>query len=185
MTSRRKRFGEIFVKEKERSPVLPRTMPSSSRLCWIFTKTGFDIRWLEFALELEKTQDKNFFSDEKNDGYFSTSGDDESVLLRMKENNNSAEPSSNSIAALNLLRLALPAGWRVGPNVGASDFQAFAPILMRAPTALPQKMCFIVDYSLGKPQQIVIAAKRASRMRKSYWTRSGVGGGCASPRRSG
>ena len=68
-------------------------------------ETGFDIRWLEFALELQETQDK-IFSDEKNNGYFSTSGDDKSVLLRMKEDNDGAEPSSNSIAALNLLRLA-------------------------------------------------------------------------------
>src|SRR5207244_5872322 len=65
---------------------------------------SFDVAWLKFAIELQETQDRLFF-DEKCGGYFSTSGKDKSVVLRMKDDNDSAEPAASSVAALNLLRL--------------------------------------------------------------------------------
>ena len=68
-------------------------------------EASFDVEWLKFAVELQETQDR-FFFDEKNGGYFSTSGKDESVFLRMKDDNDGAEPAASSVAALNLLRLA-------------------------------------------------------------------------------
>src|SRR5207237_746685 len=67
-------------------------------------EASFDVEWLKFAVELQKTQDRLFF-DEKNGGYFSTSGKDKSVVLRMKDDKDSAEPAASSVAALNLLRL--------------------------------------------------------------------------------
>jgi uncharacterized protein YyaL (SSP411 family) len=121
-------------------------------------EAGFDVHWLKFAIELQQTQDR-IFLDEKNGGYFSTSGEDKSVLLRMKEDNDGAEPSSNSVAALNLLRLAQLRGEKEYRERGEKTINAFAGILGRAPTALPQ-MLVALDYSLGKPRQIVIAGER-------------------------
>ncbi len=78
-------------------------------------EASFDVEWLKFAVELQETQDRLFF-DEKNGGYFSTSGKDESVFLRMKDDNDGAEPAASSVAALNLLRLSQlrddPKRWR-------------------------------------------------------------------------
>src|SRR5213079_1320658 len=68
-------------------------------------EASFDVEWLKFAVELQETQDRLFFG-EKNGGYFSTSGKDESVFLRMKDDNDGAEPAASSVAAVNLLRLA-------------------------------------------------------------------------------
>ena len=68
-------------------------------------EASFDVEWLKFARQLQETQDRLFF-DEKNGGYFSTSGKDESVFLRMKDDNDGAEPAASSVAALNLLRLS-------------------------------------------------------------------------------
>ncbi len=68
-------------------------------------EASFDVRWLQFAIELQETQDRLFF-DEERGGYFSGTGKDASILLRMKEDNDSAEPAASSVAALNLLRLA-------------------------------------------------------------------------------
>jgi uncharacterized protein YyaL (SSP411 family) len=121
-------------------------------------EAGFDIRWLKFAIELQAAQDR-LFLDEKKGGYFSTTGDDKSVLLRMKEDNDGAEPSPNSIAALNLLRLAQLRDAKELRERGEKAIKAFAPILDRAPTALPQ-MLVAFDYSLGKPRQIVIAGEK-------------------------
>ena len=68
-------------------------------------EASFDVSWLQFAIVLQETQDRLFF-DEGGGGYFSGTGKDPSILLRMKEDNDSAEPAASSVAALNLLRLA-------------------------------------------------------------------------------
>jgi hypothetical protein len=50
-------------------------------------------------------------------GYFQTSGGDASVLLRLKEDYDGAEPAASSVAATNLLRLAalMPKGGKKHP----------------------------------------------------------------------
>ena len=68
-------------------------------------EASFDVEWLKFATELQEAQDR-LFLDETRGGYFSTSGKDKSVVLRMKDDNDSAEPAASSVAALNLC------GWR-------------------------------------------------------------------------
>jgi uncharacterized protein YyaL (SSP411 family) len=120
-------------------------------------EASFDVQWLKFAAELQETQDRLFF-DEKNGGYFSTSGKDSSVPLRMKDDNDSAEPAASSITALNLLRLAQfrddkQLGDRAKKTIGA-----FGPTLSHFASAMPQ-MLVALDFSLSKPRQIVIAGK--------------------------
>jgi uncharacterized protein YyaL (SSP411 family) len=129
-------------------------------------EAGFDVRWLKFAIELQQTQDR-IFLDQKNGGYFNTSGEDKSVLLRMKEDNDGAEPSSNSVAALNLLRLAQLREAKEYRERGEKTIRAFGEILGRAPTALPQ-MLVAFDYSLGKPRQIVIAGEKDKADTKKF-----------------
>jgi uncharacterized protein len=123
-------------------------------------EASFDVEWLKFANELQVTQDRLFF-DEKNGGYFSTSGKDDSVFLRMKDDNDSAEPAASSVAALNLLRLSQfrddPAA--AGAEHGRKTIDAFATTLSHFPSAMPQ-MLVALDYSLSKPRQVVIAGKK-------------------------
>jgi len=121
-------------------------------------EASFDIEWLKFATELRETQDRLFF-DEKNGGYFSTSGKDESVFLRMKDDNDGAEPAASSVAALNLLRLSQV---RDDPQLterARKTIDAFAATLSHFPSAMPQ-MLVALDFSLSKPRQIVIAGKK-------------------------
>ncbi|MEY2497079.1 MAG: hypothetical protein QOD12_635, partial [Verrucomicrobiota bacterium] len=121
-------------------------------------ETSFDLSWLQFAIELQETQDRLFF-DETRGGYFSGTGQDASILLRMKEDNDSAEPAASSVAALNLLRLAqfrADERWR---ERAEKTINAFSPQIGHFPSALPQ-MLVALDYSLGKPRQIVVAGKR-------------------------
>ena len=120
-------------------------------------EASFEIEWLKFAIELQETQDRLFF-DEKAGGYFSTSGKDKSVVLRMKDDNDSAEPAASSIAALNLLRLAQFRDDKKLDERARKTIDAFAPTLSHFASAMPQ-MLVAVDYSLSKPRQIVIAGK--------------------------
>src|SRR5436190_2388062 len=123
-------------------------------------EASFDVEWLKFAIQLQETQDRLFF-DEKNGGYFSTSGKDESVFLRMKDDNDGEEAAASSVAALNLLRLAQfrddPAA--AGAERARKTIDAFATTLSHFPSAMPL-MLVALDYSLSKPRQIVIAGKR-------------------------
>ena len=120
-------------------------------------EASFDIEWLKFAIELQATQDRLFF-DEKNGGYFSTSGQDKSVVLRMKDDNDSAEPAASSIAAINLLRLAQFRDDKKLDERARKTIDAFGPTLSHFASAMPQ-MLVAFDYSLAKPHQIVIAGK--------------------------
>jgi uncharacterized protein YyaL (SSP411 family) len=120
-------------------------------------EASFDVEWLKFAIELQETQDRLFF-DEKNGGYFSTSGKDVSVVLRMKDDNDSAEPAASSITALNLLRIAQFRDDKKLDERARRTIDAFAPTLSHFASAMPQ-MLVAVDFSLSKPRQIVIAGK--------------------------
>src|SRR6266567_2267722 len=123
-------------------------------------EASFDVQWLKLAVELQETQNHLFF-DEKNGGYFSTSGKEDSVFLRMKDDNDSAEPASSSIAVLNLLRLSQfrddPAA--AGAERGRKTIAAFAATLSHFASAMPQ-MLVALDFALSKPRQIVIAGKK-------------------------
>jgi len=121
-------------------------------------EASFDVEWLKFALELQEAQDRLFF-DEKNSGYFSTSGKDESVFLRMKDDNDGAEPAASSVSALNLLRLAQFRDNKQMSERARKTIDAFATTLSHFPSAMPQ-MLVALDSASSKPRQIVIAGKR-------------------------
>jgi uncharacterized protein YyaL (SSP411 family) len=122
-------------------------------------QASFDVEWLKFAVELQQTQDRLFF-DGKTGGYFSTSGKDKNVVLRMKDDNDSAEPAASSVAALNLLRLAQFRADAALEKRARRTIDSFAPTLSHFASAMPQ-MLVALDFSLTKPRQIVIAGKIA------------------------
>src|SRR5947208_4251449 len=120
-------------------------------------EASFEIEWLKFSIELQETQDRLFF-DEKAGGYFSTSGKDKSVVLRMKDDNDSAEPAAGAIAALNLLRLTEFRDDKKLDERDRKSTDAIPQTLSHFASAMPQ-MLVAVDYSLSKPSQIIIAGK--------------------------
>jgi uncharacterized protein YyaL (SSP411 family) len=131
-------------------------------------EASFDVEWLKFATQLQETQDR-LFLDEKTGGYFTTSGKDASVLLRMKDDNDSAEPAASSVAALNLLRLSQFRDDKQLEDRARKTIDAFATTLSHFASAMPQ-MLVALDYSLSKPRQIVIAGKKDAPETKALLT---------------
>jgi uncharacterized protein YyaL (SSP411 family) len=123
-------------------------------------EASFDVGWLRFAIELQEIQDRLFF-DTNRGGYFSGSGNDPSILLRLKEDNDSAEPAASSVAALNLLRLAQIRNDAGSYERAEKTIGAFAPQIGHFPSAMPQ-MLAALDLTLSEPRQIVIAGDRDS-----------------------
>ena len=70
----------------------------------LFQTTG-RIDWLAWARELQHRQDELFWDDAAG-GWFSTTDADASVLLRVKDEYDGAEPSAGSVSVLNLLTLS-------------------------------------------------------------------------------
>lgn len=120
-------------------------------------EAGLDRRWLQLAIALNERQHALFW-DRQGGGFFETSDQDQTLLARMKGDYDAATPAGNSVAALNLLRLAAlgenPA-WR---RRGQATINAFAAILRDSPQALPQ-MLAALDFS-SRPRRVVLAGRR-------------------------
>ncbi|CAK9818506.1 Spermatogenesis-associated protein 20 [Anthophora plagiata] len=117
--------------------------------------------WLEFAEKLQDLQNE-FFWDETNGGYFSTTSNDPKIILRLKEAYDGAEPSGNSIAAENLLRLADYLTRDEFKDKALRLFRTFRHLLTQRPTAIPQLVSALVRYHDGATQ-IYIAGKRDAK----------------------
>lgn len=61
---------------------------------------------MTFSCVMNLFSQDNLFLDGDGGGYFNTPGEDPSVLLRVKEDHDGAEPSGNSVSAINLIRLS-------------------------------------------------------------------------------
>ena len=120
-------------------------------------EAGFDIQWLKLARALQEKQD-SLFADAEHGGYFGVVADDPSIFLRMKEEYDGAEPSANSISALNLLRQGRMTGNEKLAAFAEKTISAFGTHLGQMPTAMPQ-MLVALQFALAMPKQIVIAAK--------------------------
>jgi uncharacterized protein YyaL (SSP411 family) len=120
-------------------------------------EADFDVRWLRWAGELQ-IQMNALFADAKG-GYFSTEEGAIDILFRMKEDHDGAEPSANSVAAMNLARLARIFDREEFQHAAAGILGAFHASLERMPAALPQ-MLAALDATMTEPMQIVVAGER-------------------------
>jgi hypothetical protein len=120
----------------------------------------FDLRHLQLAIRLTEKQ-RDLFEDRTQGGFFSTDARDSSLVMMVKEDYDGAEPSGNSVAAMNLLRLARITG-RAGFRESAERLlAAFGPRLIAAPVALPQ-MLAACEFFLSEPREIVLVGDRGA-----------------------
>jgi len=118
-------------------------------------EANFDAGLLLRAVELTAKM-LELFEDREHGGFFSTSDAGSDLVLRLKEDYDGAEPSGNSIAILNLLRLAQLMG-NAGLNETAQEaLKAFGARLNQQPVTLPQMLCALL-YAQAPKRQIVIA----------------------------
>ncbi len=115
----------------------------------------FDVRWLQWAERLQRTMDALFW-DEAGGGYFNSRADDVSIVLRLKEDYDGAEPSPNSVAAANLLRLAAIFHDDALRSRARRTIEALRGQWAKTPQALPELLC-AVERALDVPCQVVIA----------------------------
>ena len=120
----------------------------------LFEATG-DPAWLEWARDLQAQLDDRFW-DDTHGGWFSTTGDDPSVLLRMKEDYDGAEPAAGSVAVATALRLVHLAP---EPGLVARIERALArggPTIGQAARAVPFLLADLATYHAGLRQIVIV-----------------------------
>lgn len=119
----------------------------------------FDLKYLEEAVRLQEEMSRIF--EDPTGGFYYTGEDCEKMIVREKTIYDGAIPSSNSVAALNLLRL--------GRMTGDPRFEKTADLLIRSfskqvsirPSAYTQ-FVQAVDFALGPSREILIAGDLSS-----------------------
>jgi uncharacterized protein YyaL (SSP411 family) len=124
-----------------------------------FSASG-EPEWLEWAIALQRRQD-DLFWDQTSAGWFSTTGSDASVLVRLKEDYDGAEPSASGVGVWNLLTLAHLVGDATYQTRADAVFRAFGTRLLTHGRTLPM-MAAALCMAVAAPAQIVIVGADAA-----------------------
>lgn len=117
-------------------------------------QAGLDSSVLNAALELNSIMIKEF-EDTRQGGFFLTAQDAESLLIRPKEIYDGAIPSGNSIALLNMLRLARLTGDGSLEKRAQSTATAFYSVIKKGPFGYTQFISGL-DFALSEGHEVVI-----------------------------
>ena len=96
-----------------------------------------DEDWLKTADELTATQ-LDLFWDDQQGGFYFTSDDHEALIARAKNPIDGAQPSGNSVAAHNLVRLGLLLDKPENLEYAERTIQSSATLLRNSPVAVPR-----------------------------------------------
>ncbi len=110
--------------------------------------------WLREAIALEAYLEAHFL-DKEGGGFFATASDAEMLLVREKSIYDGAQPSGNSVAVMNLLRLAEFTSKDHYRTLAEKALLAFGTSLKNGAGECP-KLASAFDYYLDRPKEIVI-----------------------------
>jgi uncharacterized protein len=120
-----------------------------------------NLRWLAWADVLQDQLDRRFW-DEENGAWFSTTGTDPSVLLRLKEDYDGAEPSAGAMALLNLLALThFRPDARRTTRIEAG-LARYGPSLGDAARAVPLVASALSSWHAGIGQSVIVGRAGAA-----------------------
>ncbi|CAO3608917.1 unnamed protein product [Cunninghamella blakesleeana] len=118
-------------------------------------ETNFDEKWVQWAFDLQEKQNELFY-DKDAGGYFTVQENDKSVLVRMKEEQDGAEPSPNAISLKNLVRLGTILENKSYVTKAQDTLDCFNFAVSRFPYAMPALVTsFLLMYHGVK--QVVLA----------------------------
>jgi hypothetical protein len=95
------------------------------------------------------------FYDRERGGFYFTADGAESIILRRKDAYDGDRPSGNSVAALNLLRLAHFTGKPRLEEMASGVMRAFSNPVSTMPTAFAQ-LLIALDFAIGPASDVVI-----------------------------
>jgi uncharacterized protein len=129
----------------------------------LFQATG-DRRWLDWALTLTAVQTELFF-DERDGGWFSSTGADPSVLLRLKEDYDGAEPAAASVAVRNLLVLGHLVSDRSLIERAGRTLERYGPGIGRVARVMPLMLANVARWHAPAAQVVIVGDANAEDTR--------------------
>ena len=122
----------------------------------VLYESTFEVRWFDAARELAETMIERF-SDRDRGGFFTTSNDQEKLIVRRKDVDDRPIPSGSSSAAFGLLRLAALTGESSYERQALSVFDLFARVATRHPHAVPH-LLRAIDFHLAAVKEVALVA---------------------------
>ena len=130
----------------------------------LFQATG-DAEWLEWAVALQQRQDELFW-DSAEGAWFSTTGKDPSVLLRLKEDYDGAEPAASSVAAVNVLTLAHLTGDSAYRDKAERTLARYGRRVGAAARVVPFMLCALSQWHSPSMQIVVVGGAASPAVRE-------------------
>jgi uncharacterized protein YyaL (SSP411 family) len=163
MSRMRTNNGELLHRYRDGESAIKAHLDDYAFLIWGLIElyqTGFDIKHLKAALELNN-EILGLFWDNDSGGLFLSQETPDDLIVRQKEIYDGATPSGNSVAAYNLLRLG-----RITANPDLEKkFEEIATLfsseVRRAPSGFAM-LLNAVDFGTGPSFEIVISGKEGS-----------------------
>ncbi|PHZ17329.1 DUF255-domain-containing protein [Rhizopus microsporus ATCC 52813] len=131
-----------------------------------------DEKWVEWAAHLQEKQNELFF-DDANGGFFNVTTSDTSILIRMKDDQDGAEPSANAVALKNLARLSFFLGNDEYMKKAQATVQAFQVPLTKYPFALPAFVSSFILVAHGS-KEIVLAGRFDEKLQEFIQTANDI-----------
>jgi hypothetical protein len=150
--------GALMHRYRDRHAGLPAHVDDYAFFIWGLLElyqANFDVSHLDSALQLNDLLIKHYW-DESNGGFFFTSDAGEDLLVRTKEIYDGAIPSGNSVAMLNLLRLARITGNTDLEQKASRIARIFSNDARAVPSAHTQ-FYQAVDFAIGPSAEVVVA----------------------------
>jgi uncharacterized protein YyaL (SSP411 family) len=120
-----------------------------------------DVAWLTWARELQGEQNARFWDDGEG-GWFSTTGRDPSVLLRLKEDYDGAEPSASSVSVLNLIALAHLVDDDDARKKAERTLARYGGRAGRAARVIPMMLAGLSAWHAGGSQIVIVGGEQAT-----------------------
>jgi len=124
-------------------------------------EADFDEQWLNWANELQKKQDENFW-DKGTGGYYFSEKEGSLLPGRNKRFEDNARPNSNAVSALNLLRLY---NFTLAPSYREkvkTIFTLAGEMMSRSHNAFAQ-MYIGLDFYLDKSKEVIVVGPKDSK----------------------
>ena len=128
-------------------------------------ESTFKVEYLTWAIELIEIMIEDY-SDE-NGGFYIGSKNAEKLMVRAKDSYDSAIPSGNSVAAMNLFRLGRITGNTKWTKLGDKTIKAFSTKAQEAPSGFSYMLTAFM-FNMKKPKELVIIANGRNTKTNEY-----------------
>ncbi|ODS31639.1 MAG: hypothetical protein SCARUB_03245 [Candidatus Scalindua rubra] len=163
LTDMRRPDGRILHRYRDGQAAILANVDDYVFLIWGLLElyeTIFDVHYLQTALDMNKEL-VEYFWDEQEGGFYFTADDAEELIVRQKEIYDGAIPSGNSVAVLNLFRLA-----RITADSDLEDkankiMLTFSKDVKSVPSGYTQMM-IALGFGIGPSYEVVIVGNPQS-----------------------